>query len=182
MTSISRPWPGGNIVQLLAARSGGQFIYASTLLKFIDDEDYRPTDRLEIVLNALGSAALAELDQLYQQILSTVKNIPLLLRILGYVLAPLCQHKFSASDIEDLLDLRDGDVGLTLRRMHSLLRAPDSPFQPIGILHSSFDDFLFSPDRAGKYHVAKDQCHLDMTLDCLCFVKRLTKEPEGFEG
>jgi hypothetical protein len=170
MLSVARPWPSENELQLLAERSGGQFIYASTAVKFIDDEDFRPTDRLKLVLDASGSDVFTELDQLYQQILSTAVNIPLLLRIVGCII--IAQRPLSPLELESFFDLHEGDVHLVLRRMHSLLGISDSPTEPIEILHKSLPDFLFNPDRSGEYHISRKSCHFGLAIGCLRWVKR----------
>ncbi|THV05601.1 hypothetical protein K435DRAFT_892266, partial [Dendrothele bispora CBS 962.96] len=71
--SIEMPWPSHGIIQELVQRASGQFIYASTIIKYIGDVgDYPPT-RLDIVLKTPLSdgEAFADLDILYQQILAS---------------------------------------------------------------------------------------------------------------
>lgn len=166
--SDSEPWPSNNVVQLLADKSSGQFIYASTVLKFVDNEDCRPEDQLEVVLDASRVTASTEnpfaaLDQLYRQILATSKNRTLLLRILGCIL--VAPESLRAVDIEHLLSLRKGDVGLTLRRIHSLLYVPRENGRSIYVYHKSLADFLFNP-RAGDYYMELERCHLDLARCC----------------
>ena len=170
MGSVIRPWPTDNIIQLLATRSGGIFIYASTVLKFVDDEDCRPTDQLEIALNVSHSTAFTELDQLYRQILSTCKNIPLLLRILGCIFFTI--RPLSVPEIEFLLSLRAGDLHLALRRMHSILLIPQVPHQHVRVHHASLQDFILSAERAGEYHVSASWCQRVMAQCCLHFAKQ----------
>ncbi|KAJ7793472.1 hypothetical protein B0H14DRAFT_3093999 [Mycena olivaceomarginata] len=50
MTGIPRPWPAVEVIQKLVDKSSGYFIYASTVLKFVDDQNFRPTERLEIIM------------------------------------------------------------------------------------------------------------------------------------
>ncbi|KAJ7705519.1 hypothetical protein B0H17DRAFT_670121 [Mycena rosella] len=50
MDKIHMPWPSANIVEDLVAKSSGYFVYASTVVKFIDDKSFRPTDRLDVIL------------------------------------------------------------------------------------------------------------------------------------
>jgi hypothetical protein len=52
MQNISSPWPACDVLEELVRKSSGYFIYASTIIKFIGDENYRPTMRLEVVQNA----------------------------------------------------------------------------------------------------------------------------------
>jgi hypothetical protein len=172
MASIPRPWPSPSVILDLSQRSSGQFIYPATVLRFIDDEDCRPSDQLELVL-ALQPTALKDLDLLYSQILSTCTNPALLTRILGCILVAMerLSDGMTAVFIETLLCLREGDVRLTLRRLHSLLNVPDSPDSRIFPYHASLGDFIFNPDCSGKYHISQHACHLDMARSCLYFAK-----------
>jgi hypothetical protein len=49
MVIIDETWPSNNDILLLVDRSSGYFIYASTVLKFIDDPDTWPPDQLALV-------------------------------------------------------------------------------------------------------------------------------------
>ncbi|KAJ7668111.1 hypothetical protein B0H17DRAFT_908367, partial [Mycena rosella] len=73
MESTPIPWPSTEILNDLVEKSSGYFIYASTIIRFIDDKGFRPTKRLESIQN-LGSndsdSPFGALDQLYFQILS----------------------------------------------------------------------------------------------------------------
>ncbi|KAJ7870638.1 hypothetical protein B0H14DRAFT_3573826 [Mycena olivaceomarginata] len=44
MTAVPCPWPAEEVVDELIEKSSGYFIYVSTVLKFIDDRDFRPTE------------------------------------------------------------------------------------------------------------------------------------------
>ncbi|KAJ7312729.1 hypothetical protein DFH08DRAFT_1043974, partial [Mycena albidolilacea] len=46
MRKIPTPWPSPQIVDMLVKNSSGYFIYASTVIKFIDDEYSRPSTQL----------------------------------------------------------------------------------------------------------------------------------------
>ncbi|KAJ7089965.1 hypothetical protein C8R44DRAFT_720349, partial [Mycena epipterygia] len=50
MAAIPTPWPSSEVVENLVKKSSGYFIYVSTVIKFIDDENFRPTDRLDIIM------------------------------------------------------------------------------------------------------------------------------------
>ncbi|KAF9059619.1 hypothetical protein BDP27DRAFT_464637 [Rhodocollybia butyracea] len=71
MAAIPLPWPLPIVLNKLVEKSSGYFIYASTIIKFIDDKNYRPTEQLAIVMKDQDSA-FDTLDQLYINILSTV--------------------------------------------------------------------------------------------------------------
>lgn len=162
MASVPTPWPSRGILDLLVQRSSGQFIYASTVLKFVGDENFPPVGRLDAVINASDRRALSELDDLYLQILSTSHpdNAGLFRRILGMILvarSPTCEL------LDILLGLESGHTRLMLRGLHSLLSIPDFPSNPkypfnpsypsIVILHKSFSDFLQDHSRSGGFFV-----------------------------
>ncbi|KAJ7830770.1 hypothetical protein B0H13DRAFT_2679481 [Mycena leptocephala] len=74
-------WPPLGAAEKLVIRSSGIFIYATTVIRFIDDEYSHPMDRLDAVLN-LDPCSTAPLDDLYTEILSVVPPEPRQLRIL----------------------------------------------------------------------------------------------------
>ncbi|KIM46625.1 hypothetical protein M413DRAFT_259711 [Hebeloma cylindrosporum] len=47
MEQVVKPWPETRIVNLLVQKSSGQFIYASTVLKFVGAEFYNPISQLD---------------------------------------------------------------------------------------------------------------------------------------
>ena len=78
MSNVEKPWPSYSVVDDLVDKASDQFIYPATVLKFVGDPKYRPSDRLDIITSMpvispldLASKPLAALDQLYSQILST---------------------------------------------------------------------------------------------------------------
>ncbi|KAJ6456922.1 hypothetical protein C8R45DRAFT_568949 [Mycena sanguinolenta] len=80
MTRVPPPWPSENVLANLLWKSSGHFIYASTIIKFIDDKNYRPTQRLAVIQDANGTdskSAFDPLDQLYMTILSSSPSNPM---------------------------------------------------------------------------------------------------------
>ncbi|KAF8901189.1 hypothetical protein CPB84DRAFT_1747191 [Gymnopilus junonius] len=115
-------WPGDDVIEVLVHRSSGQFIYASTIIKFIDDKFSRPDDQLNVILSPqlLDRKAFSVLDSLYLQILSAYPDdkIADLKRLLGFIIT---LSRSSGSLLEDLLQVRHGEVELTLGGLHSVL-------------------------------------------------------------
>ncbi|KAJ7034351.1 hypothetical protein C8F04DRAFT_1395579 [Mycena alexandri] len=52
MGSIPTPWPSADILDSLVKKSSGYFVYASTVIKFVDDKSFRPTERLDDLLTS----------------------------------------------------------------------------------------------------------------------------------
>jgi hypothetical protein len=123
----------------------------------VDDKNFRPTERLEIITGItepLSELPFASLDQLYIQILSQVAARPQLLRILMVIAARI---DLSPARIEQLLELEQGDVRLALHGLHSVISGleEDNSDHPLGLNfhHASFRDFLQDPGRAGIFYV-----------------------------
>ncbi|KAJ7504919.1 hypothetical protein B0H11DRAFT_1709186 [Mycena galericulata] len=77
MATVPSPWPSSEIIKDLVSKSSGYFIFASTVIKFIDDKRFRPAARLDIILGIKHSSSESPfhaLDQLYHQILGLVPH------------------------------------------------------------------------------------------------------------
>ncbi|KAJ7450493.1 hypothetical protein B0H11DRAFT_1822102, partial [Mycena galericulata] len=79
--NLGVPWPAFETLQHLVSHSSGVFVYATTVIRFVDDEYSHPWDRLESVLK-LDPHSTAPLDDLYTQILSALPHTQQSLRIL----------------------------------------------------------------------------------------------------
>ncbi|KAJ7314245.1 hypothetical protein DFH08DRAFT_821602 [Mycena albidolilacea] len=145
--------PGG--IDNLVCKSSGYLIHASTIIKFIDDKIFCPTERLEVITGAkeedFGPRPFAALDQLYTQILDQLFAARLLWE------GPKVGH------IEQLLELDPGGLRLILRGLRSLVNkkkengsdSSDWSLQSeIVVHHTSFSDFLQDPKRAGKFYIS----------------------------
>ncbi|KAJ6523663.1 hypothetical protein DFH09DRAFT_937784, partial [Mycena vulgaris] len=159
MATVPAPWPPWHIIEKLVDTSSGYFIYAATVIKFMDDRDFRPTERLAAVVENLpaecGTSPFHALDELYLQILRDVPFQSRLIDILGVIIHGSAIPRLPATcvNIEQLLGLNPGDLALALRRLHSLLLVPSSETDSISLHHKSFRDFLLDPDRSGKFYV-----------------------------
>ncbi|KAJ7834481.1 hypothetical protein B0H14DRAFT_2363824 [Mycena olivaceomarginata] len=125
MATVPMPWPPSHIVCELVNKSSGYFVYASTVIKFIDDKDFRPPERLAVILtnkNAEFDSSFGALDQLYLDILSTVPKAHCFCLIAILMIAPSEQLKnLKVSVAEELLELQPGDTRRILRRLRSLV-------------------------------------------------------------
>ena len=175
MEQVVQPWPGTGTIDFLVQKASGQFIYASTVLKFVGTEFYNPISQLDIVLEPFPSSGtpFLELDHLYSQILSTYPVPERLTGVLGTILALHCPQPPEV--IEDLLGMKAGEVGLFLRGLHSLIRFPhiiDENFKKtmdsggdngIRLLHASFQDYLVDKNRSGHFFIDTDIFRAEIT-------------------
>ncbi|KAJ7622889.1 hypothetical protein DFH06DRAFT_759900 [Mycena polygramma] len=153
MVAVPEPWPHPDVVEELVLNSSGYFAYAATVIRFVDDRDFRPTERLAAICvpSPESNSPFAHLDQMYIQILSTV---PLSVRPrLLSILCTIMNFHATTTQIEILLRLDDGDVQLTCRRLSSLLQLGEH----LEVHHASFRDFLGDPSRSGEFHIGLEQ-------------------------
>jgi len=167
---IPRSWPSDEVVELLTDRSGGYFIYASTVLKYVDEEYSSCIDRLREILelSTPGSSAFAELDKLYMQVLSIYPDTDLLLRVLGGLLAPMPSRAVFnewewVESLRAILDLHPGQVEHILHGLH----CPRYPCfcqqtRRVKPFHASFPQFLFDKSRAGRYYIDLENINTDI--------------------
>ncbi|KAJ7822895.1 hypothetical protein B0H14DRAFT_2827605 [Mycena olivaceomarginata] len=164
MATVPSPWPSSEIINDLVSKSSGYFIFASTVIKFIDDKRFRPTERLDIILGIkhnLSASPFDALDQLYHQILGLVPH-EFRPQLLGILAAIRSQFELRFCEIERLLDLQPGDVCLILRDLHSVIDIPHEEDQLIAH-HASFLDFLEDPSRSSQFYAGSPQCRTALT-------------------
>ncbi|KAF8347619.1 hypothetical protein F5887DRAFT_1100123, partial [Amanita rubescens] len=140
---LSPGWPPDRTIDQLVSKSSGQFIYAFTVVKFLDDVYDDPRERLDIVLNTRPANSLppfAELDQLYIQILSQQPNIRLLRDLFTLIIA-LREPKIKF--VCRRLRIREEQLERKLLRLRSLVRISHSD------INLSLHDFFLDKKRAG---------------------------------
>ncbi|KAF8216795.1 hypothetical protein K438DRAFT_404262 [Mycena galopus ATCC 62051] len=171
MHAVPTPWPSSDTIATLVVKSSGYFIYASTtsIIKFIDDKDFRPNERLLIVVENTtetdNGSPFEALDQLYTQILSAA---PARQRLCGILTAIMTFGDLTVAHIEQLLGLQPGDVGLALRGLHSILQVPTVSVNRITVHHASFRDFLEDPARSGVFCIRGAQkWHIELARSVL---------------
>jgi hypothetical protein len=156
-------WPSEKDIERLVARSSGQFIYASTVIKFIDSHRHWPPDRLDIIFGILPCGRMtpfAEMDALYSHILfSASDNIDKILEIITVMSfhsisrdSPL-DRRPTMEFLELFLSYRHGEVLMALSDMHSIISvpSPDQHDTPLRYFHASFGDFLIDRSRSGDF-------------------------------
>ena len=157
--AIPPQWPSEKNVKNLVSKASGQFIYATTVIKYVSSTRHNPMRRLERIFSLHSDhkdLPFAELDMLYMHILSGVEDIERVLQILGffrlndgywnkdYVLIML------QSNIEDILPLFT-DLSCLLEIQLFSNGSTECMF--IDVLHASFMDFLCDRSRSGKLYL-----------------------------
>ena len=160
-------WPPDEDVERLVQKSSGQFIYASTVIKFIDSHRHWPADRLNIIFGISprgNTTPFAEMDSLSLHILkSAAENIKTALEIFAILL--FLHHRdlqITPRFIESFLSLREGEVFVILSDLHSIISVPsrDEQDSPLRLFQASLGDFLTDRSRSGDtFFLDSGMCH-----------------------
>ncbi|KAF9485080.1 hypothetical protein BDN70DRAFT_917250 [Pholiota conissans] len=181
-------WPAEQQMKYLVDTSSGQFIYAATAARYIDSPRHNPASRLNFMIkptNATGKETpFSQLDSLYQLILGTVTDLPIVLDVLTFLV--LRTSKMTMPNIHfvsNLFGLDQIDVRLALTDMHALMNVPsidDDTGDLLRIHHASMSDFLTDPSRAGElFYIDPKKGHTHLTVSYVRRLKHLEELPSS---
>jgi hypothetical protein len=161
MRNITLPWPSEWVLDELVRKSSGSFIFAFTLVNFVNDGSDLPHRKLEAALKSH-----AGLDPLYTQVLRSATQEHLSVVVLAY-----------------LLRIEIGDVIHALLRVQSILVVPDDDESPIRLFHASLRDFLTTRARSNELFINPPVRYLSIASDCLAVMLAHNEDdfaaPEG---
>lgn len=166
-TSLPPVWPTSDILQHLVKKSSGQFVYAATVVRYVQSIRHQPHTRLHIALELIpaeGDMPFAQLDDLYRTILSSVDSKEKVLHSLGVCIAILESNmglQLESNLIERILLLEKSELEMVMCDLGSLVSFSENPW-PTGrikilkFLHASFQDFLLDAMRSKEYFINID--------------------------
>jgi hypothetical protein len=166
-THLPSPWLSKHDVDRLVLSASGQFIFAATVVKFIDSIHHHPAERLKIIfgLSTDGNETpFALLDALYHHILSSVKEPAKVLQILAMVVVWKLRIPAALLGIETI----EAVLGLNVRRvlvdMHALVFVPPPGEYgaELQLHHASLYDFLIDRSRSHGFFIDVNQAHIDL--------------------
>jgi NACHT domain len=165
MQSMSHPWPSESDLDVLTRKCNGLFIFATTLVDFINNQNGHPQRKLRRALTAEVG-----LDALYMQVL---QDAPLdhnfqRVRVLGTII--LLSSPLSIRSLAYLLQLQVADILEALSGTQSILMIPGDISQPIQLFHTSLQDFLTSQPRSQDFFIDPSPRHLTIATDCLTII------------
>ena len=150
-------WPSDDDLLEIIHKSSGQFIYASTVVKYIQSEDEMPHRRLEIILGLRpphGDLPFAQLDALYTHILTTTKKAPAAAKILAFI----AMYPNACTVIARYVELEDEEVEIILSKLAAIVGRTrdrdDDVCDRFELLHKSFEDFVFDQSRSKELYVS----------------------------
>jgi len=172
-------WPSEDDIRQIVRKSSGQFIYAATVMKFMDCYRHPPVKRLKIILGAAApsnkDSPYAELDALYQQLFLAIDDLEGAMDLLTLlVLQDRDSYYLTVDFSENLLGYDQGEVLAMLSDMHAFVHVPkpDDLYDAIRIHHASLPDFLFDRSRSGEFFIDSRNGHANITTHWIKFVQR----------
>jgi len=192
--SIPDSWPDPDVIRILVERSSGQFIFASTVGKYISDPNQQPRKQLDIIMAVRPAPTDAnvpwtELYALYRHVLSCVppQHIEKALDILSFQLiirpsgildkllrsdgSTFVDGRLVREAMHLLLSLEPGDLVLHLGKLFSLVQVSNDDvhkeFPYIRISHASLGDFLLDPQRSDNFYCNEQRILTRMLGVCL---------------
>ncbi|KAG8687946.1 hypothetical protein FRC11_006339, partial [Ceratobasidium sp. 423] len=153
--------PSPEEIAILTERSGGLFIYAATIVRYVwcDNPGLNHRARLESVLKSVTNSKASrtgEIDQLYMGVLrlafedkhlATDEKQAMILVLHTIMCA---REPLTKTALARLLGLDPAVIDTTLRMLRSILHSGRA--ETISTLHASLPDFLFDPTRSQEYH------------------------------
>jgi hypothetical protein len=182
---LARPllsnWPGQAKFDQLAALAAGIFIWAETVIHFVDYKSDSPDDRLDLVLAELDGEGPGDINALYRRILQVSfaeadsRNLDSFRVIVGTIIlakVPLCRD-----DLRFFLNkpISESMIDQVLHNLSSVIMIVGID-KVLHVRHISFTEFMCDPNQCpARFTIdsATHNCHL--VSACLRLMK------EGFK-
>ncbi|KAF8872373.1 hypothetical protein BD779DRAFT_1805561 [Infundibulicybe gibba] len=172
---LQLPWPSMGDIEKLVDKSSGHFIYAATVIRFIQEDHAHPMEQLDAILKIpsestsspavksilADSTAFQELDGLYLHIMRKYRHREELLHILRAIMH--FGYRAFPSHIEIIFNLSPGRICIMLAGLHAIIDIPggDSD-KPLRFSHASFDDFLNDPERSHEFYMDSNRFNAEL--------------------
>ncbi|RXW19979.1 hypothetical protein EST38_g5882 [Candolleomyces aberdarensis] len=198
-------WPGEDIVQRFIQKTNGHLLYASTVIRHIDDPYDEPQKRLNDILDASSrsspdlahSTPFSSLYELYRRILRSCpeSNRSLMIEVLEdmIVARDYFREDFDLRDALAVLDSVSGRAAgcgaRAIRGLHAVLHLVSKPNRPTHFLrtlnpfiHSSFVEFLMNPMLSLGFAVDQKKGGRRLLWKCLECMTAITSQWKGEES
>ncbi|KAJ5720794.1 uncharacterized protein N7483_008728 [Penicillium malachiteum] len=176
-------WPGKKEIETLTSKSGGLFIYAASVCRFLGGSKLK-NYQLEIRLKSIFSDRLgtdspqSSLDEVYTHILKFSVIVDAIDEEMGELFSRFqtvvgaiinLAEPLSIANVAQLISLKSLDVKDTLQGLQSVVSFGKNESSPIQLLHLSFRDFLLDDTRClvKGFLISQSQAHTSLLQKCL---------------
>jgi hypothetical protein len=182
-------WPSRQDIQRLVEKSSGQFIFASTVAKYVNSHHHWPPDRLKFIFGqsepGQPETPFVELDSLYHLILSSVADIEKVKDVLMFLVlrprGPLLTQ--TTTLIEAFLFYRPGEIDMILADLHSIIYVPrpGDEARELRFFHASLPDFLLDRSRSMDLFLDQGAAYAKLTGLAVKHINNPTESPLGYD-
>ncbi|KAF6758747.1 hypothetical protein DFP72DRAFT_845091 [Ephemerocybe angulata] len=172
--SLPQSWPGDKVIRLLVEDASGQFVYAATIIRFIQEGPNPPPLQLDSAMKlrpvVRGPGPFEPLDALYTYILKSSPDPQQAARWI-YVTQAYIVHdggysgerRLPAFFARQLLETTPGEAEHLLGNLRSLIRIPlpEDHTSPYVTYHKSMMDFIGDRTRSHAIFVRGDRTPKD---------------------
>ncbi|KIM36932.1 hypothetical protein M413DRAFT_31326 [Hebeloma cylindrosporum] len=186
---LHQSWPASDDLNVLITRASGQFIYASTVMKFVESRHHIPYKRLDIVLGVSpsdDSTPFAQLDAMYRHIFSRISNLQPTLELISFIILQ-GQTKWGTFPVtvqfsEIFFGYDQGFSDIILSELHAILfvPAPGKSNAEIHLHHQSLGDFLLDQSRSRDFWIGSGQTRATLATHWVGFSPRSTRHEYEF--
>jgi hypothetical protein len=178
-------WPGKTAFEELLYRTGLLFVYAATVVRFLDNPAFDSSEQLQRILSEDARSAVGTyrmLDTLYTTVLATVPSfnggletlednmIDRVRRLVGTIVC--LQQTLPVNDIVALMGLNEYETRQTLAQLGAVLAYEHDG--PVRVLHPSFPNFLADPSRCvdARFRLDPSERNSEITFRCLVLMNK----------
>ena len=161
---IPSSWPSTDVLCELTRKSSGQFIFASTTIKYVGgDPRQLPHRRLDVIRSLRSPKGdkdmpYAELNSLYHHVLCNVDDIIAVKQILGVLIIVNpevgAEGMYTPEKVDDFFFWERGETKACLSQLASVIKCDADCV--ISILHASLSDFLLDPSRSHQFYLSRE--------------------------
>lgn len=184
MSSLPQPWPSEKVISFLVQKSSSQFIFAATVIRFVDEERKVPSAQLELILDICESLDASQhitnpfvlIDQLYTHVLRSTLEIKKVISFLGAIFCLQRNQAPTPALLESLFGLKSEEMVTLFWDLHSLIYLPACRTHSIHFYHASFRDYLVDRHRSEDLHTDEHAAHSLLLESCM---RQLSKIPNS---
>jgi WD40 repeat protein len=178
-------WPSQSQITSLLDRANVLFVYAATVVRYVESEWFDPRKRLEQVLSRTSTSSLTKLDELYRLVLRNAiagsdheqGDEPNIISRLRMMLAAviLAKERLSPSTIAGLFEWTVYETKFTLGQLSAIFILDND--LPVRIFHESFPEFMRDSSRCvGGLHLDDRHQHYVLARHSIMLMNKMLRK------
>ncbi|KAF5314421.1 hypothetical protein D9619_011993 [Psilocybe cf. subviscida] len=166
--TLDADWPSTADIESIVRKSSGHFIYATTVMRFIQTSPESPVlslEKVEGVRPVENDSPFAQLDAIYTHILAKARNWPRTREILAAQVLPDIEDASrlpGTSYMLNVLGYYPNELSSYTSDLTSLIKVESGAVE---FYHTSLGDFLLDKRRSGEFFIDLDKFRLKLVAE-----------------